>query len=1805
MQYAPLINNGAQLQLDEAPSINRLKQTNDDAFYTAATEHENYGLDPLEFYLQIQDELETQGYSNVIEATKLKWKEEQDLERRDTIAGVLQDTTISKEDKKGALEAYLYNDTVSDDLKDRYIDNLSFNKLNDKLDVNESDIQKNIEETTELKNEQFLEKLQSITSQSLKNGGSSDYSDNDIINSLIKFDTKSLEQFDKDVLTPVSAELPALFYMLIGAAPAWLVDIWDTYVEEDKVTKGKVIKDKNGDAISKFTDIRAWVQERNSKEAWSYEWQYAIEEMLLDAGWDMETIHNTFVGKSFQKLSEAIHYISTKLTPDDPAKSSMPMEILLALFGAKLAKGTLNAPKNAKDFGQGFKRGLERNKQEKRFRDAKEVIEEPPALLEGPKEIVRTTDKVDAPPVNSPIASTTRTNPELALELIDKALSDTSGQLGKIVNLDPPKLLNLLVNPKGTITQNPPIGWNVDSARLIELEMLKERDAELLVMDPSMPTYEASRGFLTELSHTLNGIETAVPTIISSTFTSTRILPTGIETSLAFRKSTRADYNAREVLAAFSEIKESIEKTSPKEFIESNLENSNLEIHEIDSKGQVVNIIKSESDFAQKWGKNEITNDSFRVIWNKKQEVYEGYLPQEKDFGVTPQEFQTNRLTKWFFDSDTAASVAKDPLLRGTISELTFKYGRLQPGLEQVVYGSRILAQSYLREQQKLVRQAVWKNLNAQNQLHLAKLLDHAAQYELDYFTLGDIRDIVRVNLKDIDVRKIQEAFNVVMSHSRFLYRLANVREAIRLSKDGYTEGAYYTDLNGNQRYMPGKNTFAMKEIKSKTDADYYTNDPAAYWDFETMTPKELVPQKQNYGNTAQVVYEKGMPTHKLYRLAYDYIDPKTQNIYQYGIFGKQKPTPLPTNLFKERKGYTPTIHLDNYVTEAYPLNVTINGHTLDYMPIRDNNGNIIARDLGPSDVIGLDKTKLTSEQISNRREVMRVMNPHKQSIAMREFKTQIDRFNKFSLHEKSPDARRRPHLFLHNTRKVKELEIKGIEDHFRILDSIDMNTVARNKGLNFKLTEDAYASLIETGNATGRAAMEALQLNRLKLAWLRTWKDNNRIQLVKNPEVPESSMRDTSLSRIDKEYPFDNSQIKDVKGMESHGRQARAEWVKIYEQEKGWNTSLSTNTLTDVLNMFGDMTEFNITKRLNRWFRRRQRNPNETREVVGRAVTTFMVLLNFPKQLFLQPIATLGASLVVTRFMPTRTVQGIIDVLGVLSARLIDKYRTDKTMAEALGEVHKYMFEEGGIYEGVGGNAKIFDTRLTYKDYQLINSWGRESGLFQVMDHAFSKGIGSSKIPELGQKIDTSNPLNLLRVNEYPGIVGRAVADVGFNLGEYINRVAGFIVALRNWQAKNPGKNWRHTDALTEIAYQAQQFTGSMTNATRYAWQKIPLVRELWKFESFTHSMSEGMLMRNSLNFTGKERVLYNFTNYALYGTALYGLSQLFMEGAQEIVGEDKDLTWLQKMNGFFQLNTFMDWAVGAKMDKDGNVLYPSESLWGNVFSPTPSEVNLPFWFKLGRMALNAYNNQFNIRDLGATISWMKSVSDGFSLVAQLYGNANYSFTPEEKQRIISRIAGHFVPFIRNPMKTSLGLDLLAQTTKTGGTSGVTPTKGEVIAQGLFGVSSIKQKAVMEALKNKDPRTKLFEEMAKELLYLINTEANSRGGLPRLADAKDMILAYRFVLDEHEYIKGDQYHNEFTDIAIRYLVRNSKPLADQLADSFRQNFQGSRPFYDADEISQARLLAEALTRDDPDSSRWFREQAEMMERTNRRFIGN
>ena len=115
------INNGTTVPPFNAGQ-SKAPSNKNEAFYVAAT---NGSEDPISEYDKILQELDLNGYSNIILKAQLDWQNEQDVVKKEFLANVITDPLLNKEDKKRVLLDYQETNIPSKSLQDKYFRNLS------------------------------------------------------------------------------------------------------------------------------------------------------------------------------------------------------------------------------------------------------------------------------------------------------------------------------------------------------------------------------------------------------------------------------------------------------------------------------------------------------------------------------------------------------------------------------------------------------------------------------------------------------------------------------------------------------------------------------------------------------------------------------------------------------------------------------------------------------------------------------------------------------------------------------------------------------------------------------------------------------------------------------------------------------------------------------------------------------------------------------------------------------------------------------------------------------------------------------------------------------------------------------------------------------------------------------------------------------------------------------------------------------------------------------------------------------------------------------------------------------------------------------------------------------------------------------------------------------------------------------------------------------------------------------------------------------------------------------------------------
>ena len=98
-------------------------------------EHKNHSYDAAneisEMFDKVEKEYQTQGYSNLVNQVRHEFIQEQDLKNKEVMQALIDDPTLTKDQKRPLLKEYIYGFKPSKELKDKYIKDLSDISMDD------------------------------------------------------------------------------------------------------------------------------------------------------------------------------------------------------------------------------------------------------------------------------------------------------------------------------------------------------------------------------------------------------------------------------------------------------------------------------------------------------------------------------------------------------------------------------------------------------------------------------------------------------------------------------------------------------------------------------------------------------------------------------------------------------------------------------------------------------------------------------------------------------------------------------------------------------------------------------------------------------------------------------------------------------------------------------------------------------------------------------------------------------------------------------------------------------------------------------------------------------------------------------------------------------------------------------------------------------------------------------------------------------------------------------------------------------------------------------------------------------------------------------------------------------------------------------------------------------------------------------------------------------------------------------------------------------------------------------------------
>ena len=1720
------LNNGVKFSDYEDP-ISLADSAKDEAFY-ASMLVDSDSKDPIEYYNRIKEEQKQTGYSVILEQAKLKWKEEQDFSTRETIQGIIEDPTLDKAFKSEILKNYINNNQISNDLKDKVIFNLTNNYITENgFDNNPEAIDQVDLVVDKLKYEQYLE---SYLDNSIQKTGNMELVTTDEAVEKALTVAQKLEQ-GIDLENPaanygLAAEWVWFQDMLIGKSPNYFQTFFQTLASKFNTPQGILGKEilkrlftseqlvnagiNAGYETRTLTEIRKEITERN-EQSWTAEWRDSVADSLNEMGYSQELIQKTLLGRTFESLGKAFEYLGNTFNSDDPQSIIMPLETLLFGLpligrGQQIGKQT-KTPSTSKD---------KTKKEREAAADAVRAENKRQAEMSATK-----TSKVKASATvnvksNSPIVTVTQSNKKAGSDMVQAIIEDNTGRLGEASGFTRSKLQHYLTDPNSNIIKSKQFGFSTDISRLTQMEMQAARDRQILIENPNLADAPQVIELLDDVVLTLNGVIPEVPMIVSNTFATLRRTPTGIALSIPFMKNPGEFYKSQEIIPAYEQALESIKEN----FVDSEgaVKPGELIIQELDNINNVINDFTPETIPATL----NPTSD-YIVRWQPEGDIYDTFY---KSFGVLPSDrFNTKTLTdkakRYIYDSEVSASST------GTINQL-FTYGRYDKALEKRVYQDQLNRNAYFKEQEKQLELALKKNLTNKEQNELGKLLIYQDKYGFNQLTPKQIADTLGYVPEYKVLTKLQEALGVYRYFENSKYQADNVTYGNLLNEAGYNN-SFYIELEGAKNIkttevMPVKDTFLVEPKDPIAFTE--TGEVLSYeiWDFSNK--KAILWQPETgFEKTHYVIGENNMPNQQVYRLARNYVDPITGDIFQYGAFGTLKAQPLPNDILPRRPGHVTKMHTETYTIVAIPLQFKINGKLIDYTKGEFSK-------LGNKRILDLVGDLVSKDMKETRALVLNRLRPFGKVVAMRNSKAKAYKWSRENI-SGNPNT-------LYILEKAKELNLNEVADYrVREVQAVQGQRL-RNETLDYEISVDPYETAIRTGTSIGQLAYGQIGLNQLKKEWLTTYLNNPQLTIAPNPRSnKDMSMLDMeSQMQAKQDFPLQANQIKENSSEYAElGRQARADWQLINTKElssAAWDTKKAILTLRKLSNDVGNITENNkFTSWMAKGARSIQRNPQEASGSLLRTVTTFQLMINLPKQLFLQGMAPLSGLLTVSK-NPIQFIENVYYAIGIATRQFAQSSALKKGKLD-LDRMHDYMFEQSNLAKN---QIEGFDLplKLSGKDFDLLVAKMKETNFSRTGDHILTHGLGLNSIAQLGQ---SKGPINWLL---------ESLAEYGFELGELLSRDGHVIVALRNWIDNNPGKNWRTDKALDQIMFDAYQLSGSMTNVTKMAWQSSISLRTVGQFQSFLMRMNEAAINPSATPFNNKQRYKNIAYHYALYGSVAFGLHQMIIEGLEESGNPHSyEVAQFLKFTNFFYIagNTIGDYIFGSEEQQR-----KSESVFGDVFGLYGDlEQFAGPWSSISALVMGILNDDVDERNVGATIAWLKK-SYGISQdIAEIWIRNPEAYKDEALLKSLITIAD-ILPPVRGGINIKQELDAkMKRASATGHDYGLDFTLSELVFQNMWGVQTRKNSILWKPAMSEAERSKALDAHAKRFLKIISS--TSEGGMPDYYTVSKALVAYKLILENKGFIVGTAAHNEFMNKVMTMMGRQKTPVAENFIKKY------------------------------------------------------
>ena len=1743
--------------VDWVPPLTESPQSNDDAFYTSVLPNTEVD-DPIELYNYIKEEQREQGKSLLVEQAKMQWVAEQEQGVNLLVENLASDALLSKEEKVKTLNDYLLTTTISTDIKDKAIKELSDSFLFDNnLDTDNASVELVTEQVEELKlsqqAEDFMESVRAGKSSRVATEEESAEVGISILN--------QEKVYGSDATEPITSSMFWFADMIIGKTIPWVANTLD--IISQKLGVGESLAKLVGsetlakELAKQYPQDKRWTDIQNevySADTTLNRWEISVTDALTELGYSPEALQNSIPGLVFNKgVGYVIEKIAEYTTPDDPAKTAIPLEIGINLLPFILLKN-----RGSKDLETTSSAVDEGGMRDVHVRATKEQME---AVREANRKAAEEHKKKNINPskenkvkVNSPVVTLHKSNPRTAGTLTKAMIEDKTGQVAEAAGITSNQLAMYLTDPNSNIIRNTQMGWRTDVSTAAAMEATNNRTRTLLIDNPNLADSQAVADLAERTALTINGIVPEVPMIVSNSqiITSYVRTPNGMLQSVVFVKSPTEFYTKKDIMTAYLQAEKSILANFAGEG--TSIKPRELLIQEVTADNNVLREFTKDT-FLQVTPESLLNTNSYYIRWTPDVPMYEynnnvmGAVPSER----FPTTKVTDKIQRFIFDTEASASKT------GGMQRF-FVYGRHNPKLEKKVYLDEIVKQGFFEQQKRILIQSLVKDLSVTEQNQLGILLEYSDKFGRNQLTHKDIIMALDTAPTVESMNKLQVSLNTFRLYDNALLAADNVTYVNQLLETGYEKSFIIPKSSKEVRMvetppevMPVKAEFDIAELDAyDTIFDRSGQElNAIAWDYLNNKPVSFNAGERGV-RTHYTVGEDGMPIAQVYRLKRNYID-GNGDIYQYGVFGTLRPQPLPNQVIPARPGHLPRQHKASTVVIRIPLEQTINGRTIK-KEYADQ-----FYELGNSRILDLEGSLLTKKQKAERAEVFGILREFGVTIAMVNSPAEAYSYSRKHLSTEDKGA-------MYIIDRAAELKLNEVAD-FRIREQASIqSTRLRNDQLDYKVTSDPLSTALENARVA-EVAYSNIGLLQLKKEWVKTYMPMRGKKF--DFDLPQTTDGVLTTDIPVPEFPLEISSMRSKNmDFDEITRQAKADWWLITNKERSSmavDTKYSAHAIRKLMDNIAKATENRkLGKGIAKTAREIQKNPEALQGSPLAAVTTFQLLVNAPKQLFLQGAAPIANLLTVSEGVPFGPdFWSNVTTMIALTHRYAKMTSDYKKNGKDITRLNDMFFQEQVVkaFEGTEFVENGPLMKYTPKQLEILVQGIKDYSISLVGEHIYTQGLIINRPPHLGE-------------GATPGKITKAgikvLTDVGFGAGELFQRFGQVVVALETWKKNNPGKRWESKENVAQIMWDAYRLSGSMTKATNLAWQNSLTLRTLAQFKSFMAKITETALNPNSTPFNFNQRMEALAWTGALYGFGATALGAAVGSIISSILDQfDDKYAWeaarfMEKFNLFYQVGNL----VGDTMFPDDRA---SMSKFGDLFNLYGKDFDfLGPYATVIELMIGVMNEDIDYNNAGATIGFIKRTLDVGDEILEIWVHNPAAYNDDAVMRSMMSLGTLFPPTKAYLQYNKEMENEFRATTKTGHEYGWKQTQSEAFFKAFWGVRTTNEENLWDVATNESGRKKSIQLHARQFVKIVSS--SSHGGVPTYMDIAKGIQDYTVLLNGEGFIANSKEHFQFVTEVFSIMGRQKTPMSQNFIKNYYSRIYSGQTLT-SEEVVQARKI--------------------------------